>query len=118
MLSQFGVEVTMDENNHSDIVQYVKLELPTYLDPLLSSIQNKIISRANGVFLWAVLVSKKMLKAVDQGKGEQQLHHFLESIPIELMTCSMTSSTRLSLRRRKGKSSFVWLSGYCVPCGL
>lgn len=84
MLSQYGIEVTMDDNNASDIVQFVKLELPTYLDPLLSEIQDKIILRANGVFLWAVLVSKKMLKAVDQGKNEQQLHELLESIPFEL----------------------------------
>ncbi|EXJ73366.1 uncharacterized protein A1O5_03126 [Cladophialophora psammophila CBS 110553] len=84
MLSTHGVEVSMEQYNGSDIKHFVKCELPARLDPLLLSIQDEIISRANGVFLWAVLVSRKMLKTIDQGKNKRQLRELLESIPVEL----------------------------------
>lgn len=84
LLSAHGAELVLDQRNGLDIARYVDIELPARLDPVLPSIRKEVLSRANGVFLWAVLVGKRLLKAIDQGKDKEQLRQVLESIPVKL----------------------------------
>lgn len=82
--SERGLELQLDEQNNADIRKYVEFELPDGKDSTFPSIREELISRANGVFLWAVLVSKQLIRGVDQGKDEAQLKELFRSIPAEL----------------------------------
>ncbi|KIW28223.1 uncharacterized protein PV07_07903 [Cladophialophora immunda] len=115
MLSMHGVEVCTDKYNSTDIKQFVRSELPVRLDPLLLSIQDEIISRANGVFLSTVLVSKRILKAFDQGKTKQQLQELLDSIPVELDDLSGEISRKAGTSTQ-GHKELVRLCAVDIVC--
>jgi hypothetical protein len=82
--SDHGLEFRLDRQNGTDIREYVETELHDGKDSSFPSIREELISRANGVFLWAVLVSKRLSKGADQGKDETQLKDLLNSIPAKL----------------------------------
>lgn len=82
--SKHGLELRLDKQNDSDIRQYVEKELPEGVDSSILSIREDMISRANGVFLWAVLATKRLLKAIDQGEEDVELRRLLNSIPHKL----------------------------------
>jgi NACHT domain len=82
--SEHGLELRMDEHNNLDIRRCVEEELPIAADPSLPFLKEELISRANGVFLWAVLVSRRVARAIDRGDEPAQLREFLFSIPVKL----------------------------------
>ncbi|EPE28101.1 alpha/beta-Hydrolase [Glarea lozoyensis ATCC 20868] len=82
--SQHGLELRLDKENDRDIRRYVEKEMQAGIHASLLPIMEDLISSANGVFLWAVLVTKRLLKAIDQGKDDVELRRLLNSIPPKL----------------------------------
>lgn len=78
-------ELRLQDHNGSDIALYVQRQLNA--SALLSSVpelEQELIEKAKGVFLWIVLVVKKLLKAADQGQTIGQLQDLLHKIPSQL----------------------------------
>ena len=82
--SPHGVELSLNVNNERNIVQYVHNAFPKEPDPSLNSLMTNVTLRASGVFLWAELVTRKLLKAIDQGREVADLERILSSIPEKL----------------------------------
>ena len=80
-----GTELRMEDLNRTDIAKYVQQQLET--SSVLSSdasFAEEIVLKAQGVFLWTVLVLKRLLKAYDQGRPIRELHEILQRTPDEL----------------------------------
>ena len=84
MSTQYGSVLKLDEHNHNDICEYVNRELCVGSDSELNSVREYLLSRANGVFLWAMLATKQLLKAIDQGRNPSQLRDSLRVLPQQL----------------------------------
>lgn len=54
------------------------------VDDFLRTIREELISRANGVFLWAVLVSRRLLEAFDSWEEPAKLRNLLISLSLGL----------------------------------
>lgn len=79
-----GIELVLNENNGGDIERYVHSVFPAGPQNLLDSVKFKIMARANGVFLWASLVTDRLLKAFDSGSTASELEEMLLSTPDDL----------------------------------
>ncbi|KAH7118925.1 hypothetical protein B0J11DRAFT_591405 [Dendryphion nanum] len=78
-----GPEILIDEQNHDDIRNYIEEKTaPWRVDGSLYSIGEELIRRANGNFLWAVLVCQNLIDAPDMRKPE--LEKRLGSTPSSL----------------------------------
>ncbi|KAI0857314.1 hypothetical protein F4860DRAFT_518034 [Xylaria cubensis] len=76
-----GIELVVNNNNSDDIKQYVQSILPIDSHKTLRSVSEDIIARAQGNFLWASLVSDKLIKAFHTGKGVNELKDTLRNTP-------------------------------------
>ncbi|TRX88913.1 hypothetical protein FHL15_010141 [Xylaria flabelliformis] len=76
-----GTELVVNNNNSGDIRQYVQSILPIDSHKPLRSVSEDIIARAQGNFLWASLVSDKLIKAFHTGKGVNELKDTLRNTP-------------------------------------
>lgn len=80
-------EIIMENHNHPDIVEFVRQRLDLGLTGKHAdqqAIQQKILERSGGVFLWVSLVVKDILRKNDEGKGLRFLLKHLDSVPREL----------------------------------
>ena len=84
MESPHGVSLRLDVKNESDIIRHVQGAFPKQPDQSLASLMMNVTSRAQGIFLWAELVTQKLLKANDQGREMADLERILSSIPEQL----------------------------------
>lgn len=82
--SEKPFELLLDDYNSSDIRQYVEQELSIAGDDSLRVVREDLITRAREIFLWAVLVCRRLGKAIDQGYDQAQLRELLSSLPTEL----------------------------------
>ncbi|KAK2735765.1 hypothetical protein FQN57_001145 [Myotisia sp. PD_48] len=82
-----------------NLTKYTELRLETFNEPDISTfvssgfrgidqdtkeLAREIITRSNGVFLWAVLVLRKIQAAIDDGESPGRLLALLQSIPNDL----------------------------------
>lgn len=76
-------EICLEEENKSDILTYVQseLKLSSFEEPTPSAIQNLIIIRASGVFLWARLVVKQVQDLELDGAGANKIKAVIHTIP-------------------------------------
>lgn len=76
-----NLEFTLDGNaeHNEDIEKYVRAKLKTKNPGITSA----ILQKANGVFLWVVLVVEILNKAVDRGRPEE-MQKTLDDIPSDL----------------------------------
>lgn len=74
-------ELVIEHHNEPDILQYIRTEAK-YVNTV-SSLQDKIFQKSQGVFLWVVLVVS-MLKSSSYGKSLKWMENKLEEIPPEL----------------------------------
>jgi hypothetical protein len=81
-----SMELDMDlENGHiRDIERYVQNKFGLRDDPLFHDIQNDIVRRSSGVFIWVVLVIQKLNKDYDRGRTVSDLKGMLSHIPNNL----------------------------------
>jgi ankyrin repeat protein len=77
-------EVCLEEENRADICTYVQSELSSSEEQIPSTIQNSIIERASGVFLWAQLVVKQIHKLAIEGAGPNHIKAAVDSLPEDL----------------------------------
>ncbi|EHK20646.1 putative Pfs NB-ARC and ankyrin-domain-containing protein [Trichoderma virens Gv29-8] len=87
ILSSPGLfEVCLEMENKTDISTYVQseLDLSSFEEPTPSVIQNLIISRASGVFLWAQLVVNQVRSLDQDGAGPNKIEATIRSIPESL----------------------------------
>jgi hypothetical protein len=78
-------EVATEAQNAPDIVAYVHRELASlkHLKPR-SELGNSTTQRFAGVFSWAVIATRKLIKATEQGKSEPFLISLVTELPHEL----------------------------------
>ncbi|KAL7795561.1 ankyrin repeat-containing domain protein [Trichoderma afarasin] len=84
ILSPRGLlEICLEIENKNDISTYVQseLKLSSFKEPTPSVIQNLIITRASGIFLWAQLVIKKARDLELDGAGSNEIEKAIRSIP-------------------------------------
>lgn len=79
-------EIWLEMENKSDISIYVKseLKLSSFEETTPSVIQNLIISRAAGIFLWARLVVKQVQDLELEGFGPNKIEAIIRTIPEDL----------------------------------
>jgi len=75
----------MEDGNLNDIKKFVHDGLATdlYQSDVLD-LENRIVERARGVFLWASLVLQKLNRASDEGSCKSELVAILQSLPKEV----------------------------------
>ena len=79
-----GIELVMNEKNAVDIQRYVFDLLPMGSQVMLRPVFLEIISRSNGIFLWASLVTDRLLKAFNAGSTPTELQETVLLIPDNL----------------------------------
>ena len=81
---KWAPELKIEARNSSDIALYVdrELVLPNYGD--IGEIKTQTVGKASGVFLWVVLVVKRLRTAWDKGSLPRQIRQILEELPPKL----------------------------------
>ncbi|UPL04109.1 hypothetical protein LCI18_015043 [Fusarium solani-melongenae] len=77
-------EVCLEDENRKDIATFVQHKLSSFRERSLSTIPDLIIERAEGVFLWAMLVVKRVLDLELEGAGLKQIEDVILRVPQEL----------------------------------
>ncbi|OCK95793.1 uncharacterized protein K441DRAFT_555462, partial [Cenococcum geophilum 1.58] len=80
-------EIVVEDANHDDISRYVHSKLQSQQfahGPLISALQNAIVSKASGIFLWVVLVVGIVLRLLDEGKTTREIEAILQMVPQDL----------------------------------
>ncbi|PNP57040.1 hypothetical protein THARTR1_02882 [Trichoderma harzianum] len=82
-------EIIVEQHNSDDIVSYVDQKFGVYVriqDSPWEHLRQSILSKADGVFLWVVLVVEDVLKSWDEGRGMPYLIRQVRNVPKELET--------------------------------
>ncbi|PTB58259.1 hypothetical protein M431DRAFT_492487 [Trichoderma harzianum CBS 226.95] len=82
-------EIIVEQHNSDDIVAYVDQKLRVCVpiqDTHWKQLRRSILSKADGVFLWVVLVVEDVLKSWDDGNGMPYLAKLVTDVPKELET--------------------------------
>lgn len=97
--THFGVlgnRLSLQEYTLADMVSYVsskliETELDTGLytcfsehEPKADSLVKQIAQKAEGVFLWTVLIVKSLCEEIEAGRSVEDLHCYLEETPLDL----------------------------------
>ncbi|KAI7786516.1 hypothetical protein LA080_003245 [Diaporthe eres] len=80
-------EIIMEDHNYPDIVDFVGRRLDLGMSGTQEdrqAIQQKILGKSGGMFLWVSLVVKDVLRKKDEGRGLKSLLKDLDSVPREL----------------------------------
>ncbi|KAM6516688.1 hypothetical protein FALCPG4_014862 [Fusarium falciforme] len=77
-------EIWVEKENSKDISTFVQAELSSFRKRTSSTIPDLITKRADGVFLWARLVVKRILGLELEGAGLKQIEAVILSVPQEL----------------------------------
>ncbi|KAK7515000.1 hypothetical protein IWZ03DRAFT_416367 [Phyllosticta citriasiana] len=84
MLYTRGIRIPVQENNEHDIDVYVKDRLSPLEDEHRPIIEQQIIDKANGVFQWAVIVCKEVMRMRKGGIRIEMILDAIDSIPEDL----------------------------------
>lgn len=76
-------QILVENMNSADITLWVQRHL-TGRDDLLEHFQARIVAKANGVFLWSVLVVDKIKKLADKGLPISKISRVIDDMPTEL----------------------------------
>ncbi|KAM6529650.1 hypothetical protein FALCPG4_007779 [Fusarium falciforme] len=79
-------EICVEKENRKDISTFVHDKLSPFRLRTSSTIPPLITNRADGVFLWALLVVKKVLDLEREGAGLKEMEAVILSVPPELDT--------------------------------
>jgi ankyrin repeat protein len=82
----YGLSLCVEEENSADIANYVheKLSQSKIGEDMAQSLRKAIITRANGVFQWIILVVPVVLRHCRLGKRLQYIQTAIEQIPQRL----------------------------------
>lgn len=81
-----GFEIWVERENSSDISKYVQHSLSAFQVRNSNKIRELITTRADGVFLWAQLVVKRVLDLERDGAGWKEIEAGILSVPPQLDT--------------------------------
>ncbi|KAK8191127.1 uncharacterized protein BKA78DRAFT_352549 [Phyllosticta capitalensis] len=79
-----GWRIPVEKGNRQDIATYVKHELSSLKNIDQASIENQIITRAQGIFQWAVLVSVKAIQMSKEGRTAKMIESAIADVPKSL----------------------------------
>ena len=79
-------EICLEQENGDAIATYVNDRLSDFSWRTSSAIPKLIVDRANGIFLWALLVVNRVLELELKGEGLMMIEAEIRSIPPELNT--------------------------------
>jgi hypothetical protein len=85
-----GQEIYVEDENHTDILAYVKDKLHAELlineteNNYLTELQETIVKGAQGVFQWAALVVAMTVRYHNHGKSRAEIRKMLAKVPREL----------------------------------
>ena len=81
-----GLEIEVERENNEDIKRYAseKLQLQSLKNGDREILQNEILSRSRGIFLWVELVIPQLLRARRKGGSLQKILTQLHDIPQEI----------------------------------
>ena len=91
---QFTIEhcfkTRVERENHSDIASYIQQHMEIMRagvneNSQLAALETKLKNRANGTFLWVVLVVRELLSAYDTGATLGELDRILQRVPPDLL---------------------------------
>jgi hypothetical protein len=77
----------LQDLTQSDIKHYVRTEIQTYcavIDQDVKDLIDEIVTKAEGVFLWVVLVVRSIISGLSEGDDAQFLRHRVQSFPPDL----------------------------------
>jgi hypothetical protein len=77
----------LQDLTQSDIKHYVRTEIQTYcavIDQDVKNLIDEIVTKAEGVFLWVVLVVRSIISGLSEGDDAQFLRHRVQSFPPDL----------------------------------
>ena len=80
---QKSLQIMVDDKNQDDISRYIRSKLPTETAEE-RKLEELILQKASGVFLWVKLVVESLVKAKDDGKTLGYMRNILESCPGKL----------------------------------
>ncbi|KAK8249385.1 hypothetical protein IWZ00DRAFT_488791 [Phyllosticta capitalensis] len=79
-----GLRIPVEKGNRQDIATYVKHELSSLRDIEQTGVEHQIITRAQGIFQWAVLVSFKAIQMSKEGKTAKMIESAIADVPKSL----------------------------------
>ncbi|KAK5661230.1 hypothetical protein OQA88_11123 [Cercophora sp. LCS_1] len=80
-------EIHVDQCNRNDIAAYIEQMFVASIaaaEPDWHQLRDALLSKANGVFLWAFLVVEDLLKMWEEGQGLRSLVQYLDGLPDQL----------------------------------
>ena len=78
------LQIIVEKNNEVDIAQYIETTLQSFRKDLGDNIPREIASRAEGMFLWAYLVLKRIVEAIENGELLTKLYDIIRDTPKKL----------------------------------
>ncbi|EFE32175.1 Pfs, NB-ARC and Ankyrin domain protein [Trichophyton benhamiae CBS 112371] len=104
-------ELIIDAHNNYDIENYIQRKLkPLLKRRYIDRLMDRIAEKAQGVFLWVVLVVGKVIKAHDQGESMERMQEIVENVPDKLESL-YREALKSALLNRPGEtlSIFQWV---------
>lgn len=105
-------QITVEAHNSLDILHYVETRLsPAGHDERAQKIARKITEKAEGVFLWVVLMVKNLNIDLDNERTEQDLEETLRIVPktLEELFESLFKDLRSTSERKKAVAIIQWI---------
>lgn len=105
-------EIVLERHNHQDIIHYVDSRLsPWGSDRRAHSLADRIAQKAEGVFLWVVLVVKRLNMVLDNEGTEEDLEESLRTVPkkLEDLFESLFSDLDSQTERQRAVSVVQWV---------
>ncbi|OAL66275.1 hypothetical protein A7C99_3383 [Trichophyton rubrum] len=104
-------ELIIDAHNNYDIQNYIQRKLkPLLKRRYIDKLMDRIAEKAQGVFLWVVLVVSKVIKAHDHGESMERMQEIVENVPDKLESL-YREALKSALMKRPGEtlSLFQWV---------
>ncbi|KDB23733.1 hypothetical protein H109_04413 [Trichophyton interdigitale MR816] len=104
-------ELIIDAHNNYDIEIYIRRKLkPLLKRRYIDRLMDRIAEKAQGVFLWVVLVVSKIIKAHDHGESMERMQEIVENVPDKLESL-YREALKSALLKRPGEtlSIFQWV---------
>jgi ankyrin repeat protein len=105
-------EIVLERHNHQDIIHYVDSRLsPWGYDSRAHSLADRVAQKAEGVFLWVVLVIKRLNMVLDNEGTEEDLEESLRTVPkkLEDLFESLFSDFNSQTERQRAVSVVQWV---------
>jgi hypothetical protein len=78
-------EIIVEGGNTEDIQKYIQTKMTALqAEESIADLRGQILSKANGIFLWVVIVVEILLKDWDNGKTAKEMEKTLRKVPSQL----------------------------------